>query len=218
MSAAAASDAADATPKKGKKKLIIIIAAVVALLGVAGGGAAIILKKKADAAAEAEAEAEEEDGADADHGKKKAKVSPKKDEKHTPPVFVPLDPFVVNLADREADRFAQVGMTLEVEDAKVGDELKAYMPAIRNNILLLLAHKSSTELMEPAGKERLAREVRREALRPMGYEYELPDEDAEEEEDDEGSAKKKKKKKKAKVEEPDDLPIKSVQFSSFIIQ
>lgn len=211
MSAAAAADAADLAPKKGKKKLIILIAAVVALLGVVGGGTAFYLKQKAAAAeAAAEAEDEEDDGGEAVASKKHAaKESHKKDDKHTPPVFVPLDPFVVNLADREADRFAQVGITLEVADAKVGDEIKAYMPAIRNNVLLLLAHKTSAELMEPEGKELLAKEVRREALRPMGYE--LSDED----EEDGGS--KKKKKKKAKPAE-DDLPIKSVQFSSFIIQ
>lgn len=209
MSAAAAADAADAAPKKGKKKLIIMIAAVVALLGVMGGGAVVYLKQKAAAEA-AEAEDEEEDGEAVASKKHAAKDSHKKDEKAAPPVFVPLDPFVVNLADREADRFAQVGITLEVSDAKVGDEIKAYMPAIRNNVLLLLAHKTSAELMEPEGKELLAREVRREALRPMGYE--LPEED-----EDDSSSKRKKKKKKA---EPvaDELPIKSVQFSSFIIQ
>ncbi|MBP7915069.1 MAG: flagellar basal body-associated FliL family protein [Vitreoscilla sp.] len=205
--AAAATDAGEVAPKKGKKKLIIIIAAVVALLGVAGGGAAVYMKKKAAAEAEAAAAAEDDEEGDGHTTKKAAAKEHKKDEKHAPPVFVPLDPFVVNLADREADRFAQVGMTLEVSDAHVGDEIKAYMPVIRNNVLLLLSHKTSQELMEPEGKEQLAREVRREALRPMGFE--LPDEE-------EASAGKKKKKKKAEDEES--MPIKSVQFSSFIIQ
>jgi flagellar FliL protein len=207
MSAAAAAvDAAEA-PKKGKKKLIILIAALVALLGVGGGGAVVYMKKKAaDAAA---AEAEEEDGEQAEVHDKPAKESAKKDEKRIPPVFVPLEPFVVNLADREADRFAQIGITLEVANAAVGDEIKAYMPAIRNNVLLLLAHKTSQELMDAEGKEELAKEVRREALRPMGVE--LPDEE-------EASSSKKKKKKKAQAEDEQELPIKSVQFSSFIIQ
>jgi hypothetical protein len=53
-------------------------------------------------------------------------------------VFVPLDPFTVNLADRDAERYAQIGVTLEIEDAKVGDQIKAYMPAIRNNILMAM--------------------------------------------------------------------------------
>jgi len=211
MSAAAAAvDAAEVAPKKGKKKLIIMIAALVALLGIGGGGAVVYMKKKAAAAEAAAEEDEDGEGADASH-KPVAKESHKKDEKHVPPVFVPLEPFVVNLADREADRFAQIGITLEVADAHVGDEIKAYMPAIRNNVLLLLAHKTSEELMEPEGKEELAREVRREALRPMGID--LPDEEA-------ASTSKKKKKKKVKVEEEEakELPIKSVQFSSFIIQ
>lgn len=206
--AAAAAEAVEVAPKKGKKKLIIIIAAAAVLLGLMGGGTAVYLKKKADAAAAAEAE--DEDGDVADSGHKPAAKEKKKGEKLAPPVFVPLDPFVVNLADREADRFAQVGITLEVADAHVGDEIKAYMPAIRNNILLLLAHKTSQELMEPEGKEQLAVEVRREALRPMGFE--LPDEE------EAAAAKKKKKKAKAKVEDAEELPIKSVQFSSFIIQ
>lgn len=209
--AAAAADVAEVAPKKGKKKLIILIAALVALLGIGGGGAVVYMKKKAAAAEAAAAEEEEDGGESAEAGRKAAAKEHKKDEKHVPPVFVPLEPFVVNLADREADRFAQVGITLEVADAHVGDEIKAYMPAIRNNVLLLLAHKTSEELMEPEGKETLAKEVRREALRPMGID--LPDED-------QVSSSKKKKKKKVKVEEEEakDLPIKSVQFSSFIIQ
>jgi len=203
--AAAATNATDVAPKRGKKKLIVMIVALAVLLSVVGGGTAVYLIKK-KAAAEAAAEAEDEDGDGATTRKVGAKDAHKKDEKHVPPVFLPLDPFVVNLADREADRFAQVGITLEVADAHTGDEIKAYLPAIRNNILLLLAHKTSADLMEPEGKEALAKEVRRESLRPMGIE--LPDEDDAP----------KKKKKKAKAEESDDLPIKSVQFSSFIIQ
>lgn len=211
MSAAAAVADAAEVPKKGKKKLIIMIAALVALLGIGGGGAVVYMKKKAADAAAAEAEAEDDEDAGSRH-KPVAKESHGKDEKRIPPVFVPLEPFVVNLADRDADRFAQIGITLEVADAHVGDEIKAYMPAIRNNVLLLLAHKTSQELMEPEGKEALAKEVRREALRPMGVD--LPDEDEEE-----ASSSKKKKKKKAKAaEEAHQLPIKSVQFSSFIIQ
>lgn len=204
-SAAAAAEAVEVAPRKGKKKLIIIIAAVAVLLGLVGGGTVVVLKKRADAAAAAEAEDEDADVAASEHRPVKEK---KKGEKLAPPVFVPLDPFVVNLADREADRFAQVGITLEVSDAHVGDEIKAYMPAIRNNILLLLAHKTSQELMEPEGKEQLAVEVRREALRPMGFE--LPDE--------EQAGSTKKNKRKAAAEDAEVLPIKSVQFSSFIIQ
>jgi flagellar protein FliL len=124
---------------------------------------------------------------------------------------VPLDNFVVNLADHGVDRYAQIGITLQVEDAKVADEIKAYLPAIRNNILLLLAHKTSEELMTAEGKEKLARQVLRQAVLPMGVE--LEDEDEVEDPAAPG------KKRKARVYDSiDDSPVKAVQFSSFIIQ
>ena len=156
-----------------------------------GGGAFFVMKKRAAAAAAAE-----EDGAGAaeQHEDKVAKA----DLKHAP-TFVPLDPFTVNLADREAERYAQVGMTLELADAKAGDLLKAYMPAIRNNILLVLAGKTAAQLMEHEGKVQLAAEVRAAALKPLGYTLKTP-------------------LAKAAADGDDAPPIRAVHFSNFIIQ
>jgi flagellar FliL protein len=216
---APAPDAAEgAAPKKGKKKLIIIIAAVLLVVLAGGGAAAYMMKKKADAAAAAEAEADGGDGeasADAapkEHGGDHAK----KDEHKGPPVFVPLEPFVVNLADRDVERFAQIGITLQVDDAKAAEEVKLYMPAVRNGVLMVLAHKTSKELMERAGKEKLAAEIMREAVRPMGIIIEPPeDEDAAA---DDAADKPKAKAKKKKKKEPEHNPVVGVNFSSFIIQ
>jgi flagellar FliL protein len=47
-------------------------------------------------------------------------------------------------------------LTLEIDDPKTGDQLKTYMPAIRNNILMLLAHKTAGELLTREGKLKLA--------------------------------------------------------------
>jgi flagellar FliL protein len=127
-----------------------------------------------------------------------------------------MDPFVVNLADHDADRYAQIGITLEVPDEHVGEEIKTFLPAIRNNILLLLAHKSSADLAGGDGKEQLARDIRREALKAMGED--VPDDEAAVPADESAStAAVRKKKKKAAAEAPE-MPIRSVQFSSFIIQ
>jgi flagellar FliL protein len=112
---------------------------------------------------------------------------------------VALDPFTVNLADREAERYAQVGITLELVDNKATDRIKAYMPAIRNNVLLVLASKSSQQLMEREGKEQLAAEVLRESLRPLGYEPPAPG-------------------KRVPVDSDDPPPVVRVHFSNFIIQ
>lgn len=189
--------AAEAPPPKSKKTLVIIIAAVV-VLALVGVGAMLMLKKKP---AEGEGEDEEQ-------GKPAASV------KHDPkavPTFVPLDAFVVNLADKDVERYAQIGMTLEIGDAKLGDQIKAYMPAIRHAVLMVLADKTAAQLIDREGKLKLAREVQRETSRVLGAEIE------EEEAADADAAPKKggkKKRKKAAVE----LPVRAVHFSSFIVQ
>ncbi len=215
MSAAAAAEAAPA-PKNGKKKLIIIIAAAVLLLGGGGTAALVIMKKKA---AEAAAAAEEADDGAAAPAAAHAKAAAHGD--HKPPAFVPLEPFVVNLADHDADRYAQIGLTLQVPDEHAGEEIKGYLPAIRNNILLLLAHKTSEDLGGSEGKQKLAAEIRRESLKAMGYEVEAEEAPegaaAEGEGADKAKAAPRKKKKKAAAPE-EVMPIAAVQFSSFIIQ
>jgi len=198
---ATAAAAADAPVKGGgMKKLIIIIAAVLVLV-VAGGVALLLVMNKKAAAAD-------EDGGDAPAPAAHA-AEHKKGEA---PVFVPLEPFTVNLADKEVDRFAQIGVTLEVADAHTGDEIKAYLPAIRSNVLVLLSHKNSADLLSPEGKDKLAREILREAVRPLGYEIEA------DEEDDSAAAAGTTAKKKKKRRAQQALPITQVLFSSFIVQ
>lgn len=215
MSAAAAATpadvATDAVPvKKSKKKLIVIIAALAVLL-LAGGGAAVFLLKQKAAAAAAELEGEAGD-APSDHA-----ADPVKTDATHAPTFMPLDPFTVNLADREAERFAQVGITLEVLDAKAADLIKAYMPAIRNNILLALGAKTAGQLMERDGKMRLAAEIRREALRPLGYEIELAPEALVDPATGQPAPATKKPKQPAGHDD-ETIPIRTVHFSNFIIQ
>jgi flagellar protein FliL len=196
MSATAEAAVPGSAPK-GKKKLIVILAAVLALAGGGGGAAAFMMKKKA---AEAAAAAEDGDD-DAEDAAPVAHAAKKKDPAHAP-TFVPLDPFVVNLADKDVDRFAQIGVTLEVEDPKAGEQLKAYMPAIRNGILMVLSHKTSQELLQREGKELLAREILRESMLPLGVDIS----------EAEGASKKKKRR------DDEDQPVKHVYFSNFIVQ
>jgi flagellar FliL protein len=191
--------AAAAAPKGGgKKKLIIIIAAAVLVLVLGGVAALLLLKKKA-------ADSADEDNGDTTHEAAPARAARKPG---TPPMFVPLEPFTVNLADKDIDRFAQIGITLEVEDSHTADQIKAYLPAIRSNVLMLLSYKTSAELMTREGKEKLAADIMRESVRPMGIELD----DAQEEPQDDAS--KKKKKKQAQVVSP----VTQVLFSTFIVQ
>lgn len=210
MSAAApALDAGAGAPKKGKKKLIIIVAIVLLLVVVGGAAALFLLKKKAPAEGEGD-----------DAAAETSHVGAKPDLKH-PPTFLPLDPFVVNLIDKDADRYAQVGLTFEVSDAHFADEMKAFMPAIRNGILMILSHKSSKDLLDRSGKEELAGEILRDASRTMGIEVEEPEDsapkaDADGDKPAADAPPKKKKKKHAAPAEPN--PIKHVHFSNFIVQ
>ena len=197
MATAPAAEPAAAPKGGGSKKLIIILAAVLLLVLVGGGAAFMLLKKKP---------AEDGEEGEAVEAPVKAKAHAKSDH---PPTFVPLDPFTVNLADKDVDRFAQIGVTLQVEDPKFADQIKAYMPAIRSNVLMVLSHKTAGELLTREGKEKLAKEIMRESVRPMGIE--LDDEDEEEPAD---APKKKKKKKKVHVESP----VTQVLFSNFIVQ
>jgi flagellar FliL protein len=193
MSAAAAT-ATDAAPKKGKKKLIVLLAVVLVVLLAAAGGALFLLSKQA---AHADDEYAEED------------AKPVKQVAKAAPTFVALDVFTVNLADRGGERYAQIGVTLEVTDAKTGEQIKAFMPAIRNNILMVLAHKTSDELLQREGKAKLAAEIRRETLRPLGYEVALDDAG------DGGDGTSKTRSRRAAAEA---LPVTQVHFSNFIIQ
>lgn len=201
MSAATAAPEA-AAPKGGKKKLLIIIGAVVLVLLLGGGGAVFMMMKNKAAA---EAAAAEDDG-HAKPAKKEAKAAAAhvRDPK-TAPTFVPLDPFTVNLADRDAERYAQIGIALEIDDPKQADAIKAFMPVIRNNILLLLSHKTAAQMMDHDGKIKLAEQIQKEASRALGAEID-------DDEEDDGKAKKKRKRA------PVALPISAVHFSNFIIQ
>lgn len=147
-----------------KKRLIMIGAAVLLVLVIVAVAAVFWLRSRAAHAAELA-----ESGEDGAPTQAVAKAG-----EGRPPTFLPLEPFVVNLADKEADRYAQIGITLELESGAFADQMKAYMPAVRNAILLIIAHKNSRQLLDRSGKEELAEEIMRDAVRPMGIEIAAP--------------------------------------------
>ncbi|GAA4342329.1 hypothetical protein GCM10023144_44250 [Pigmentiphaga soli] len=72
--------------------------------------------------------------------------------------FVTLDIFTVNLADRDRERFAQVGVVIELSD-KALKAFKPITPVVRSDILLLLSSKSAAELLTLEGKQKILREI-----------------------------------------------------------
>jgi flagellar FliL protein len=190
MSAAAATaNDAPAAPKKIKKLLFILIGVVVlALLG--AGGALYIMKKNAAAA----------EGLDEEEPAAHAKPMDAK----SAPTFLPLDNMVVNLADAGGNRFIQVGLTLQLEDGKTSDAVKAFMPSIRSRVLLLISQRTAEEMLTMEGKEKLANDIMGAIAEIMGYA-------APKAADEEGGKKASRKKGPAS-------PVQAVHFSSLIVQ
>lgn len=165
----AAKDAA-AAPRKGKGKLLIVIGVALTLLLGGGGAAAYFMlgKKKHETTQTAEEEDAGEDAGEEKPEEKKAEEKKPKPEKgkksrkrkkdHAP-VFVEMEMFTANLRDADEDRFIQVRLVAEVRDAPAGEMLKTMMPAVRNEVLLLLGSKESKEIASREGKEKLAGEI-----------------------------------------------------------
>ncbi|MDO4905139.1 MAG: flagellar basal body-associated FliL family protein [Lautropia sp.] len=131
--------------KKGKGLLIGILAAVLA----GGGGAGWFFLKPAP-----DPEAEQQ---------KKYAPAPA-------PIFVNLDPFTVNLADEGGERMAQMTIVLEMLNQNAADDLKKFLPAVRNELLFLLSSQSSKQILSLDGKQSLAQEISLRTAHALGWE------------------------------------------------
>ena len=152
-------ESAEAAPPKKSKKLLIMVAAALVLLLLVGGGIFAFMKSRTP------------EGEGGEVATEKAAAEKKKGAKEVDPVYVALDPFVVNLGTENGGPFLQLTISVEVEDLHVGDKLKKNMPKLRNNVIMLLSGKKSDELILKEGKETLANEVRdlsNEILEPGG--------------------------------------------------
>jgi len=123
------------TPKKRGGFLKILVLLVVAVAA-GGGGAYFYFLKAAPLQA------------------KEAKPEPP-----PPPTgIIPLEPFVVNLADTGATRFLRVTLSLVVQEEEQAKELEEHAiekARVRSSILELLAEQQSEALATPEGKVEL---------------------------------------------------------------
>ena len=188
--------AAGAVAPVKSKKMLIIVGALVLVLILTAVGAYIFISKRNAASAE-----------DSDEPSKVHTAS--NDKPKTPPVYLPLDPMVVNLADLGGEKVAQVGITLEVVDAKASDTVKAYLPTIRSGVLLLISQRTSEELLKPEGKKKLSLDILKKAAVPFG---------GSEEGDEPTVATETKNKEPPQKRVAAQYPVVGVLFSSFIVQ
>lgn len=151
-------DAGDAAPPEKKKlSLLKVLLLLTVLLGGAGAGAWYFLQ---DRDQDQEPKAAAKPGA--------MKVTTAKAFSSTPPVFVALEPFTVNLQFEDASpQYLQVGLSLKVTDAAVTDAIKLRMPEIRNHVLLLLSGKKASEISTLEGKMKLSTELARAIVQPL---------------------------------------------------
>ncbi|MGC8504398.1 MAG: flagellar basal body-associated FliL family protein [Acidithiobacillus sp.] len=124
--------------KGGKGKLILIILVAVAVLTGAGGAAWWFLLRPHTAPSAAE-------------------IAQKKlqDTK-----FIDLGSLVTNLQTSDGStHYIQVEIQLKTFDPKVAEEVKTFMPEIRNAILTLLASQQADKVSEPAVREQLRQQI-----------------------------------------------------------
>jgi len=70
-----------------------------------------------------------------------------------------MEPFVVNIAETNGERYLKIVIQLETSDPVVTAELEQLKPRIRDSILDLLTPKTYKDLMDLASKQRLREDV-----------------------------------------------------------
>ena len=83
-------------------------------------------------------------------------AEPKKDE---PGPVLPLDPFIVNLNEKDASRYLKASFELEVSDADVGKELEKQKRPVRDDILRYLSSLTVPDTQGEEGKAKIQQEV-----------------------------------------------------------
>lgn len=196
--AAAAAAEGAAKPKSNLIKIIALVVLVLVLMGAAIGGTWFFMKKNAAPAGKGGGEHASASSHDGDDDDEDAPAEGKR----PPPVYLPLDNMVVNLTD--GDRFAQLGVTLELADEKTVEQVKLRLPAVRTSILVLTSQRSAEELLRRDGKDKLAQDIAVEVSRVLGMRSPRPLRT------DEGE-------KRALIQRYRG-PIRAVMFASFIVQ
>ncbi len=149
--AAQSAPAAPAPGGSGQKPTLFIILTIVNMAVVLGIGAMIYLGQKKKAAepgidhvikGEHEAQAEEHKNSDF-IGK-----------------LVPMETFLVNLAQSRGRKLAKINMEFEVSNDEVQEEIEKLKPRIRDMVIMIISDKSFAQISAKEGKDSLREELR----------------------------------------------------------
>jgi len=132
----------EVAPAGGKKKLIIMILAVLLLVGGGVGGSLYFMGMIGGGSSKAV----EEHGAH-------------KEVKKVPIYFAFPQAFTVNIETDQGLRFLQLSVEVMAYDQASIDAIVSHMPAIKNNIILLLSNQVYGDLVSIEGKKKIRQKV-----------------------------------------------------------
>lgn len=171
------STAEHAPPGGRRVKRIVLAMGVLVLAAAAAGGTVLLLDRlyapvrEAEEQTAAKAESPHDDeaplgaaSADVDYRNEFGLYIPSPDvaaggSAGAPSATFKLDPFVVNIADRDRDRYLKVTAELEMSSPEVRQELDHRLPEIRDLLISLLGSKSFEEVRTIEGKNFLREEM-----------------------------------------------------------
>ena len=140
MAEESATEEAPVKAGSGKKMMVLGLVGVL-LLGGAGGAAWFFM------------------GGENDEEGKHAKEAHGEEHAEEPGPVMELDPFLLNLADRDEIRFLKVSIKLELDRPEEKTDFQNRVPAIRDALLVLLSSKESQLLRTVNGKRRIREEI-----------------------------------------------------------
>ncbi len=142
--------------KPNRKKLFIIGGIGLAAVAAIAAGIFLYLNSgKGGGPKEAQAHNAPAKEKGAKEGEKGAKEGPRAGN----PLFFPLEPFILNLADIDSNRYLKISVTLEFNDTKGTQDAEARIPQIRDAMILLMSSLTYGDIHSIEGKITLQSEI-----------------------------------------------------------
>lgn len=138
--------------KKGLLKRLVLVLLIIVIMAAGGAGGFYYWRHRAAVQTQAAAEAKDHK---AGAGQKHATQGDETDVKEV----IELQPFIVNLADRNETRYLRMTISLGVSDSNEAKADPIYTTRVRNAILAVITTKSSDQVLTVEGKSELRKEM-----------------------------------------------------------
>jgi flagellar FliL protein len=146
-----APEAASGSGSGGQKPILLIALAVVNMLIVAGVGFMMFKGKQKDAA-----EPKIEHVIKGEHAAQEHEATA---EPEVVGKVIPLETFIINLAQSKGRKVAKINMELELKGEKAPEEIEKRKAQIRDIIIIILSSKTYDEVSTREGKDNLRKEI-----------------------------------------------------------